>query len=150
MSTSEWLHEQWDRYICWRTSLKYQTGKSLKRARWNQGVIVLLSVKSSYTCPALYKVPSMPSVRKKRAQSKQSYLRKKENKREASRTKYRENPDKQRAASQASKDPDKKRAASRASYWRNPDKKRAASRASYRRDPESKRASSRASSHTRY
>ena len=52
----------------------------------------------------------MPSVRKKRAQSKQSYLRKKENSgREASR----KDPDKQRAASQASKDPDKKRAASR-------------------------------------
>ena len=92
----------------------------------------------------------MPSVRKKRAQSKQSYLRKKENRREASRTKYREDPDKQRAASQASKDPDKKRAASRTSYWRNPVKKRAASRASYWREPESKRASSRASSHTRY
>ena len=66
----------------------------------------------------------MPSVRKKRAQNKKNYLRKKQNRREASRTKYWENPDKQRAAFQASKNTDKKRAADRASYWKNPDKKR--------------------------
>ena len=88
----------------------------------------------------------MPSVCKKWAQNKQSYLRKKEHRRESSW----EDPDKHRAAPQASKDPDKKRAASRTSYWRYPDKKRAASRASYWKDPESKRASSRASSYTHY
>ena len=92
----------------------------------------------------------MPSVRKKRAQNKQNYLRNKENRREASRTKYGENSDKERAGSQASNNTDKKRAADRASYWKNPDRKRAASRASYWKNPESKRASSRASSHTRY
>ena len=42
-----------------------------------------------------YKVPSMPSVCKKWAQNKQNYLRNKENRREASRTKYWENLDKQ-------------------------------------------------------
>ena len=44
----------------------------------------------------------MPSVRKKWAQNKQNYLRNKENRREASRTKYGENSDKERADSQAS------------------------------------------------
>ena len=86
----------------------------------------------------------MPSVRKKPAQNKKNYLRKKQNRREASRTKYWENPDKQRAASQASNNTDKKRAADRASYWEDPESKRAFSRASshtrYWEDPESKRA----------
>ena len=71
----------------------------------------------------------MPSVRKKRAQNKQNYLRNKENRREVARSKYWENPDKQRARR-------------RASYWENPDKGRASSRVSshthYWEDPETK------------
>ena len=62
----------------------------------------------------------MPSVRKKQAQNKWNYLRNKENRREVSHTKYWENSDKQREASQVSKNTDKNRAASWASYWKNP------------------------------
>ena len=79
----------------------------------------------------------MPSVRKKRAQNKQINLRNKENRKEAARTKYWKNPDKQRARCWAS-------------YWENLDKGTASSRVSsytrYWEDPESKRASF----HTRY
>ena len=89
----------------------------------------------------------MPSVRKKRAQNKQDYLRKKENRRAASQTTY--DPGKKRAASRATywRDPDKKRAASRASYWRT---KRASSHTRYWEDPEKGRAASRVSSRTSY
>ena len=89
----------------------------------------------------------MPSVRKKRAQNKQNYLRNKEIRRKASHTKYWANLVKKGAASQASNNTDKKRAADRASYWKNPDKKRAASRARYWKNPESERAFP---GHTRY
>ena len=58
----------------------------------------------------------MPSVRKKRAQNKQNYLRNKEIRREASHTKYWANSDKKGA--------DKKRAASQVRYWKNPESER--------------------------
>ena len=91
----------------------------------------------------------MPSVRKKRAQNKQNYLRNKENRKEAARTKYWENPDKQRARCRASywENPDKGRASSRAHYWEDPEKGRTASRissrSSYWRNPGKKRAAGR-------
>ena len=75
----------------------------------------------THLCWNLQGIPSMPSVRKKRAQNKQYYLRNKQGIREVTRTKYWENPDKQRSACRASywKNPGKRRASSRASYWRS-------------------------------
>ena len=86
-----------------------------------------------YRSSWIYKVSSMPNVRKIRAQSKQYYSLIQESKKAASRTRYRANPDKKRAASRASyrANPHKKRAASRASYRAKPDKKRAANRKYY-------------------